>query len=109
MKRTIVTLLDDLDNDVTAAETIEFMIDGEVFEIDLSDKNASKFRDQLEPWRSAARRTAGGRRRQRQGIPPRDRAYSMAVREWARTNGHSVSTRGRIPAKTVNAYEAANS
>lgn len=108
MKRTTVTLLDDLDNDVTAAETIEFMIDGEVFEIDLSDKNASKFRDQLEPWRSAARRTAGGRRRQRQGVP-RDRAYSMAVREWARTNGHSVSTRGRIPAKTVSAYEAANS
>jgi hypothetical protein len=31
-----------------------------------------------------------------------------AVREWARTNGHQVSSRGRIPAELVDAYRAAN-
>jgi hypothetical protein len=30
------------------------------------------------------------------------------IREWARTNGHPVSDRGRIPATILEAYEKAN-
>ncbi|WP_432734317.1 Lsr2 family DNA-binding protein [Microbacterium sp. MM2322] len=30
-----------------------------------------------------------------------------AVREWTRTNGHTVSDRGRVPTSIVDAYKAA--
>ena len=33
---------------------------------------------------------------------------ASAVREWARDNGHQVSSRGRIPAQLLKAYRAAN-
>lgn len=35
-----------------------------------------------------------------------DRERSRAIREWARANGHAVSTRGRIPAPVIAAYDA---
>ncbi|MGB6149059.1 MAG: histone-like nucleoid-structuring protein Lsr2, partial [Mycolicibacter algericus] len=36
-----------------------------------------------------------------------DREQSAAIREWARRNGHNVSTRGRIPADIIDAFHAA--
>jgi hypothetical protein len=33
---------------------------------------------------------------------------TKAVRQWASENGYNVSSRGRIPAEVVQAYEAAN-
>ena len=36
-----------------------------------------------------------------------DREQSAAIRDWARRNGHSVSTRGRIPADVIDAFHAA--
>ncbi|MET8427423.1 histone-like nucleoid-structuring protein Lsr2, partial [Nocardia sp. NPDC004860] len=30
-----------------------------------------------------------------------------AIREWARAQGHQVSSRGRIPAEIVDAYQRA--
>ena len=36
-----------------------------------------------------------------------DREQSAAIREWARRNGHNVSTRGRIPADVIDAFHAA--
>jgi hypothetical protein len=32
----------------------------------------------------------------------------VAIREWARAHGHTVSDRGRIPAKIIADYEAAH-
>ena len=32
---------------------------------------------------------------------------SAAIREWARRNGHNVSSRGRIPAEIIDAFHAA--
>ena len=51
--------------------------------------------------RDAARK---GRTKARQTGPS-----TAAVREWALENGHSVSTRGRIPAHVVAAYAEAHS
>jgi hypothetical protein len=36
-----------------------------------------------------------------------DREQSAAIRDWARRNGHNVSTRGRIPADVIDAFHAA--
>ncbi|MEI7715468.1 MAG: Lsr2 family protein [Mycobacterium sp.] len=109
-KKVTVTLIDDFDGSGAADETVEFGLDGVAYEIDLSSKNAAKLRNDLKHWVSAGRRV-GGKRRGRggagRGRGSIDREQSAAIREWARRNGHSVSTRGRIPAEVIDAFHAA--
>src|SRR4026207_1708929 len=59
-QRVQIVLEDDLDGGV-AAETVTFGLDGVSYEIDLSDKNAGKLRDEFASWIGHARRS-GGRR-----------------------------------------------
>ncbi|MBS4727678.1 Lsr2 family protein [Mycobacterium sp. SM1] len=109
-KKVTVTLIDDFDGVAAADETVEFGLDGVTYEIDLSTKNAAKLRNDLKQWVEAARRV-GGRRRGRSGATRSrgaiDREQSAAIREWARRNGHNVSSRGRIPADIIEAFHAA--
>ncbi|GAY19200.1 histone-like nucleoid-structuring protein Lsr2 [Mycobacterium sp. shizuoka-1] len=110
-KKVTVTLVDDFDGAGAADETVEFALDGVSYEIDLSAKNAQKLRNDLKQWVEASRRV-GGRRRGRSGPAGRgrasiDREQSAAIRDWARRNGHKVSTRGRIPADIIDAFHAA--
>src|SRR3954451_5943857 len=109
-----VILSDDLDENLTADETVSFSLDGTSYEIDLAEKNAKEMRDALARYVSAARKvgrggtraSGGGRSRAPGGR--RDREQAGAIRDWARKNGHAVSDRGRIPASVVEAYEAAH-
>lgn len=108
-KKVTVTLIDDFDGSGAADETVEFGLDGVTYEVDLSTKNATKLRGELTKWIEAGRRV-GGRRRGRSASGRRgaiDREQSAAIREWARRNGHNVSTRGRIPADIIDAFHAA--
>ncbi|MGA9373792.1 MAG: histone-like nucleoid-structuring protein Lsr2 [Mycobacterium sp.] len=111
VKKVTVTLVDDFDGEAPADETVEFALDGVSYAIDLSSKNATKLRGELKQWVEASRRV-GGRRRGRsagsgRGRAAIDREQSAAIREWARRNGHNVSTRGRISADVIDAYHAA--
>lgn len=116
MARQVITLLtDDLDGSA-ADRTVEFSLDGVGYTIDLSDKNAGKLRQILEPYIAAGTRVgrAGGERRS----PSRGRAdgsvtrssrdQNQAIREWAAKNGHELSSRGRIPSSIVEAFNAAH-
>jgi hypothetical protein len=110
-KKVTVTLVDDFDGEGGADETVEFGLDGVTYEIDLSGKNANKLRAELKKWVEAGRRV-GGRRRGRSPVSGKgraaiDREQSAAIRDWARRNGHNVSTRGRIPAEVIDAFHAA--
>lgn len=108
-RKVTVTLVDDFDGEAAADETVEFALDGVTYEIDLSTKNAAKLRADLKKWVESGRRV-GGRRRGRssgRGRGAIDREQSAAIREWARRNGHNVSTRGRIPAEVIEAFHAA--
>jgi len=109
-KKVTVTLVDDFDGEGAADETVEFGLDGVTYEIDLSAKNATKLRNDLKQWVESSRRV-GGRRRGRassgRGRGAIDREQSAAIRDWARRNGHNVSTRGRIPADVIDAFHAA--
>ena len=67
-RQTTVTLVDDLDGS-EAEEQVEFSVDGRTYEIDLSTVNASRLRDALAPFVSAA--PPHGRPR---APPPRRRA-----------------------------------
>ena len=111
-KKVTVTLVDDFDGDGPADETVEFAIDGVNYEIDLSAKNAAKLRLEFKQWIDAGRRVGGRRRGRSGGSRSRgratiDREQSSAIRDWARRNGHKVSTRGRIPAEIIEAFHAA--
>ena len=109
-----VILSDDLDEKLTADETVSFALDGTTYEIDLAEKNAKEMRDAFSRYISAARkvgrsgRASGGGRSRATGGGRMDREQAGAIREWARKNGHQVSDRGRIPASVVEAYEAAH-
>ena len=110
-RQTTVTLVDDLDGS-EAEEQVEFSVDGRTYEIDLSPVNASRLRDALAPFVSAARR-AGGRRGAAAPAPAptragSDRAQNQAIREWAIAQGMKVSERGRIPTNVLTAYHSAH-
>ncbi|NLU82106.1 Lsr2 family protein [Rhodococcus sp. HNM0569] len=112
-KKVTVTLIDDVDQDAAADETVEFGLDGVQYEIDLSSENAEKLREQLAVWVSHARRVTGRKRTKSasSSAKPRasvDREQSAAIREWARKNGMKVSARGRISADVVDAYNSAH-
>ena len=107
-QRVNIVLVDDLDGG-DATETVSFAIDGTTYEIDLSDKNASKLRDALAPYLGHARKVSGGRRGPRKAAASASLGPSpRLVRDWARSNGYEVSDRGRVPADVIAAYEAAN-
>jgi hypothetical protein len=80
-KKIHVHLIDDLDAS-EASETVRFEVDGRNYEIDLSSRNAQKFRAEIAPYITHARRViTPARRRGRAGTgsgPPRgrDRAAS---------------------------------
>jgi hypothetical protein len=107
-QRVSIVLEDDIDGSV-ADETVNFALDGVTYEIDLSAKNAGALRDALAPYVGHARRSAGrrstGRPAGARGTGQRDRGD---VREWARSNGHKVSDRGRISAEVQAAYDKAH-
>jgi hypothetical protein len=111
-RRVNVTLVDDLDGS-DAVETVFFSLDGSAYEIDLSTHNATQLRESLARYIGHARRAGRAARpnapaRSARGTAQADREQTQAVRNWARSNGHTVSDRGRIPANIVEAYNAAH-
>jgi hypothetical protein len=109
-KETVVKLLDDLDGGA-AHETVTFGLDGQVYEIDLSTKNAKKLRSELatyvERGNRVSARTVGRRVGRRTGVVTTDRDETRAVREWAQAKGFDIAARGRIKQDIVDAYQRA--
>lgn len=108
-KETVTRLVDDLDGGV-AHETVTFGLDGNLYEIDLSSKNAKKLRTELAafiergakvPRRGANNGTRGGRPRG----PVSERDQNRAIREWAQRKGYDVAARGRIRQDIVDEYQ----
>ncbi|HSP37510.1 MAG TPA: Lsr2 family protein [Frankiaceae bacterium] len=107
--RTLIELLDDLDGSEAAA-TVSFSLDGQEYEIDLSEENASRLREAFNEWTPYARKV-GGRAGTRSSAVPRPRRSpegdSSTVRQWAEQQGYQVSARGRIATAIRDAYHAA--
>jgi hypothetical protein len=108
-QKVLVQLVDDLDgtssDDVT---TVEFGLDGVLYEIDLNTANAEKLREVYDDYVSSARRTGGRLKRgARPANKPGANGEAAAVREWAADNGYELAGRGRIPSHVVEAYKEA--
>ena len=106
-------LVDDIDGS-EGAETISYTINGQDYEIDLSEDNAEKFHDALEPYiqnsREVRRQAEPARRRngRRRGDSGSGRDDIPQIRAWAEANGHEVSARGRIKKEVIDAYDEAH-
>jgi Lsr2 len=105
-----IILVDDLDGG-SADENVKFGLDGANYEIDLSAANAAELRSSLERFVAAARKASGGRAATRtKAGPSGGRSHDSAqIRQWARDNGYTVNSRGRIQAEIQEAYQKANS
>lgn len=104
---TNVKILDDLDGS-GAAETVAFGMDGALYEIDLSARNAKALRKALSAFVEAGRErkptppVATGRTRTRAGGPD-----AAVIRRWAHENDVPVSVRGRVSSHVRAQYLAA--
>ncbi|WP_036508903.1 histone-like nucleoid-structuring protein Lsr2 [Nocardia aobensis] len=109
-KKIIVELIDDFDGKSKAEETVSFSLDGVEYEIDLSSKNALKLRNVFEQWAGVARKVGRiPRGKAKTGTrTAADKQQTGAIREWAKNNGYNVSSRGRIQADIVEAYNKAS-
>jgi hypothetical protein len=105
-----IILVVDLDGG-SADENVKFGLDGVNYEIDLSAANAAELRSSLERFIGAARKASGGSgRTARAKAPTGGRSHDSAqIRQWARENGYTVNSRGRIQAEIQEAYQKANS
>ena len=111
-RQVITTLIDDLDGK-KADRTVEFSLDGTAYTIDLSEANAGKLRKALDPFITAGTRVGRGSGRRQSvavasGRTAGSRDENKAIREWAASNGHQISERGRIPQSVSDAYRAAH-
>lgn len=119
-------MIDDLTGDEGEdVETVTFGLDGDDYEIDLSEANATALRDAFVHYIARGRRL--GRSRNSSGRPSqRGQASSngarsnghnsgrrvtlapgidsKAARDWARRQGLSVAERGRVPEGILDAY-----
>lgn len=100
-QKVTISLTDDTDGS-EAAETISFALDGATYEIDLSEKNASKLRGALAPFVGYARRTSGPKRVKASGG-----SEMRQARQWAKDNGIDVPDRGRVPSEVMEKFKAA--
>ncbi len=109
-----IVLTDDLDGG-EATQTVTYTVDGQGYEIDLSEDNIQRFHEALEPFisksRHVERRTLPARRgrgdgRRRSGASGREDIPQ--IREWAEANGYNVSARGRVKREVIEAYDQAH-
>ncbi|RIX30547.1 histone-like nucleoid-structuring protein Lsr2 [Amnibacterium setariae] len=109
----IVQLVDDLTQQPIedgAGESVRFSLDGVSYTIDLTTDHAEEFRAALSPYVNAARKAdvAVRAKSSSSSAPRAPKGDLKAIREWANANGHTVSSRGRIPADVQTAYNAAH-
>jgi nucleoid-associated protein Lsr2 len=107
-KETVTKLVDDLDGGV-AHETVKFGLDGQLFEIDLSSKNAKKLRSELAPFIEHGTRVSTRVARLAHRVDARrsggaGRDQNQAIREWAQNQGYEIAPRGRIKQEIVDAF-----
>lgn len=115
-QHTVVQLVDDISGNVLGegeGRTVQFALNGDTYEIDLSHTEANKLEKAMTKYVEHGRKVSlratnvspirgGGRRSQASA----DKEQIKAIRQWGMENGFNVSERGRIPQSVVEAYHA---
>lgn len=133
-----IEYVDDLEGtsiDAESVDTVDFSYRGQDYTLVLTKKNGAQFDKDVSRYITAAKKsqTRDARAAHKPAKPaprkantpisstrrktsPRKRAEAAisgpertrAIRQWAADNGHTVSTRGRMPAAVMQAYDAAH-
>lgn len=112
-KETITIVRDDLDGS-EGASSYKFGWGNDLYEIDLSEKNAQELENFLSKYiERAAKVTARLPRATSQGPstmrrPGGNKEELQKIRQWAKDNGYEVSERGRVSQSIQDAYRAAH-
>ncbi|MFE9642128.1 Lsr2 family protein [Nocardiopsis alba] len=107
-RKQVVTFVDDLDGS-EAEGTVQFTLDTNAYEIDLSQANQAKLREALSPFLEAGRRKRETTAKGKPSTSPRStqsRQELQHIRAWAKENGYPVNERGRIPNSVLEAYQS---
>lgn len=94
----VIELIDDIDG-TKATETVSFGLDGTLYEIDLSGKNAVNLRGLIDSYAKYSRKVKNT------GKAKRNRTGETAdIRRWAISQGFKINRTGRIPANLESLY-----
>lgn len=113
-RRSVVTYFSDLSGvEIPEAGVgVQFSLDGDSFEIDLSAEERESMVQALAPFVAAAREVGpiSGAARAQQGDGGRttEEPDARTLRIWGHENGFDVPARGRVPELVREAYQAAN-
>ena len=109
MAQKVKIILEDDINGGTADETVRFGLDGKFYEIDLSARNATRFREAIRPFADKARRVQEGKgaKGKKRSVTAQGGRDNAKIRAWAQKNGYEVAERGRIHQHVIDAYYAA--
>ncbi|MFD7661330.1 Lsr2 family protein, partial [Streptomyces sp. NPDC059788] len=89
------------------AATVAFGLGGMWYEVDLSPDEQQELEEKLEPYMKVGRE-AGPTLIKKRVVPDTTVEEREEIREWAREQGYEVNERGRIPKKTMKAYDEAH-
>ena len=132
-----VEYIDDLEGvpvDAETVDTVAFSYRGQEYSLVLTAENGAQFDKDIARYIKAAKKSASlDARAARKATQPTPRRAAKAkaaprrkptarrtaptkpsaqqsrvIRDWARANGHQVSSRGRIPQAVIDAFNAAN-
>jgi hypothetical protein len=109
-QKVITQLVDDIDGKELKdgeGETVTFSLDGTTYELDLSRKNADKFRGVFQDYIAAGRKVTGSKTSGRGRKAPASGPSAAEIRAWAKSNGYDVPDRGRIPSEVRDAFDKA--
>lgn len=112
-RKFIESITDDIDGtritDDDEGRSVQFMIDGVTYEIDLKSAHVHELEESLGPFIAVARKQPTVSRTKSRGKRPRrDKEQLDAIRRWARDTGYVVSDHGRIPLTVEDAYAKAH-
>jgi hypothetical protein len=104
----LVKKVDDIDGS-DAVDTIRLGLDGKEVDIDLNEDRVNEVRAFLDPYMRAGQPVkASGRARRSTPKQVRSKEETLAIRQWGRSNGFTVSDSGALKKDLLDAYEAAN-
>lgn len=106
-RREITQYFDDLDDtplEEHELHVVRFSYEGSDYLLDLSEENAEKFREMINPYIEVARPAPQVRNR----IDAQGPLNSRDIRRWAMEKGMKVANRGKIPFEIIEAYKKAH-